>query len=263
MRFFVKTGLLFFIVLLTFPKQAIGQQKENREYHQLITYTIKNEEQEKKVDVYLRDSFIPAAKRNDIQNIGVFKLRPGKFVEQNKIFVLLPFNSLTQFEELEKKLLTDKRYIESGSGFLNASYNSPPFERINSILMRAFEGMPKMKPSSIKNPRKERVYELRSYESSTVAKYWNKVAMFNAGGEIALFSKLGFNAVFYSEVISGNHMPNLMYMTTFKNMETRDTLWKAFFSSDKWSELKMDENYKNNVSKAEIMLLYPTSYSDY
>jgi hypothetical protein len=36
------------------------------------------------------------------------------------------------------------------------------------------------------------------------------------GGEVPLFVRLGFNAVFYGEVIVGSHMPNLMYMTTFE-----------------------------------------------
>ena len=42
------------------------------------------------------------------------------------------------------------------------------------------------------------------------------------GGEIILFDRLDFNAVFYGEVISGSKMPNLMYMTTFDNQESRD-----------------------------------------
>ena len=87
--------------------------------------------------------------------------------------------------------------------------------------------------------------------------------MFNEGGEVALFDSLGFNAVFYAEVLSGDTMPNLMYMTTFSNMDKRDELWKAFFSSDKWTVLKEDDFYKNNMKKADVMLLYPTEYSDY
>ena len=39
--------------------------------------------------------------------------------------------------------------------------------------------------------------------------------MFNAGGEIDIFTKLNFNAVFYGDVIVGSHMPNLMYLTCF------------------------------------------------
>ena len=87
--------------------------------------------------------------------------------------------------------------------------------------------------------------------------------MFNAGGEIKLFDRLGFNAVFYAEVISGSKMPNLMYMTTFSDMSSRDTLWKAFFAAPEWEALKAMPKYENNVSHADIIFLFPTEYSDY
>ena len=87
--------------------------------------------------------------------------------------------------------------------------------------------------------------------------------MFNAGGEVVLFEELGFNAVFYAEVLSGDKMPNLMYMTTFKNQESRDEHWKAFGSAPKWKEISSMPKYQNNVSHIDRMYLYPTEYSDY
>ena len=58
-------------------------------------------------------------------------------------------------------------------------------------------------------------------------------------------------------------MPNLMYMTTYQNMEKRDAVWESFFGSKKWGELSTDPEYLNNVNKADKLLLYPTEYSDY
>jgi hypothetical protein len=92
--------------------------------------------------------------------------------------------------------------------------------------------------------------------------YQNKVQMFNAGGEIKLFSSLGFNAVFYGEVIAGSHMPNLMYMTTFENKAARDAHWKAFGDSELWKKMKADPQYQNNVSKNTSFFMYPAEYSD-
>ena len=123
--------------------------------------------------------------------------------------------------------------------------------------------MPKMQASPLDGPRAERVYELRSYESATERLYLNKVDMFNAGGEVKLFDRLDFNAVFYGEVISGAKMPNLMYTTTFSDQASRDTLWKTFFDSPEWKELKANPIYQHNVSHIDIMFLYPTEYSDY
>jgi hypothetical protein len=87
--------------------------------------------------------------------------------------------------------------------------------------------------------------------------------MFNAGGEVTLFDRLQFNSVFYAEVISGSKMPNLMYMTTFSDLESHDAHWDAFRNAPEWLELKDQPKYQNNVSHADIMLLYPTEYSDY
>jgi hypothetical protein len=87
--------------------------------------------------------------------------------------------------------------------------------------------------------------------------------MFNVGDEIGLFKRLNFNAVFYSEVISGSRMPNLMYMTTFNNKADRDKHWDAFGSDPQWKTLIAKDEYKNNVIHADMIFLHPTEYSDF
>jgi len=234
-----------------------------REYYQLKTYVLASEAQEKVVDTYLKNAFLPALKKLNIKNIGVFKLKPEEKDTLKKTVVLIPFSSINQFLELEEALEKDAAHLAAGKAYLNASYESPPYVRIESVLMQAFSDMPFMQASPLKSPRSQRIYELRSYESSTETYYKKKVDMFNAGGEIRLFDRLGFNSVFYAEVISGDKMPNLMYMTTFDNRNIRDELWKAFFDSPQWTALKRMDKYKNSVSHADIYFLYPTEYSDY
>jgi hypothetical protein len=251
--------LLFLLAVIT-TFSSFAQEKE---YYELKTYTIKNETQEKMVDDYLKNAYLPALKRMSIENIGVFKVRPDKFKVSNKIYVLIPFQSLAEFDKLEAMLVVDKTHLSAGAEYILATHDKKPFERINSVLLRAFPDMPKMKPSEVEGSRADRVYELRSYEGPTEAMYRRKVDMFNEGGEVELFDSLGFNAVFYADVISGNKMPNLMYMTTFTNMEKRDALWKDFVDSDKWKEISVMDKYLNTVSHADIDLLYPTAYSDY
>ncbi|TLF45589.1 NIPSNAP family containing protein [Maribacter aurantiacus] len=254
-------GIILFLFFTSIANVFAQDQKQ--EYYELKTYTIKNEAQEKRVDDYLEKAYLPALKRMGFGNIGVFKIRPGKFVKADKIFVLIPFSSMDEFAKMEASLAVDKTHLAAGEDYITATHDNPPYERISSTLMRAFSKMPKMKPSPVASPRKDRVYELRSYESPTEAFYINKVSMFNEGEEVELFESLDANAVFYGEVLSGDRMPNLMYMTTYENMEKRDALWKAFVASDKWQELIGEEKYKNNVNKADIWLLYPTDYSDY
>lgn len=87
--------------------------------------------------------------------------------------------------------------------------------------------------------------------------------MFNQGDEIGLFKRLNFNAVFYSEVIAGSKMPNLMYMTSFENMDDRNAHWKAFSSDTAWVKLKSMPIYQNNVSHIDITFLKGVEYSDF
>ena len=119
-----------------------------------------------------------------------------------------------------------------------------------------------MEIPKLTSPHTEHIFELRSYESATEKLYANKVQMFNRGGEIPLFKRLNFNAVFYAEVISGCHMPNLMYMTSFENKNVRDEFWKTFGSDPEWKHLSSMPEYQHNVSKADIILTHPTAYSD-
>ena len=247
-------------------KDSANEQIEaiqSREFYQLKTYYFDTKEQESKTDDYFRNSLIPALHRQNIKNIGVFKPRPNETDTTKRIMLLIPFESMEQFLDLDKTLVKDSMYLVTGSKFINASHENPPYSRIQSVLMQAFENMPKLFAPKFEVPKANRIYELRSYESPTEAYYKRKVAMFNEGGEIKLFDRLGFNAVFYAEVISGPQMPNLMYMTTFKDQETRDKLWKAFFDSPEWKELLTYPKYENTVSHADIHFLYPTDYSDY
>ena len=259
----MKNKFLLTLPILFFALSFVNGQTNTKEFYELKTYTFKNEDQEKRVDNYLEKAYLPALKRMGIENIGVFKVRPGKFIISNKIYVLTPFASLDEFERMEAMLAVDKTHLSAGADYINSEFENPPYERINSVLLRAFPDMPKMKPTTVEGPKEDRVYELRSYESPTEATYKNKVAMFNEGGEVALFEDLGFNAVFYAEVISGDRMPNLMYMTTFPNMDTRNAKWKSFGDSPVWKEISGMEKFQNNMNKLDSFLLYPTEYSDY
>jgi len=127
----------------------------------------------------------------------------------------------------------------------------------------AFSLAPKMQLPQVQSAKSERVYELRSYESATEKIFANKVKMFNEGGEVPLFKRLNVNAVFYSEVVAGNKMPNLMYMTTFENMQDRDAHWKSFVDDAEWKTLSAMPEYQKNVQHIDIFFLRPTGYSDF
>ena len=148
------------------------------------------------------------------------------------------------------------------SSFLDAAYNASPFVRMESIVLKAFPMMPSVNIPSLTGNKTERVYELRSYESATQKLYRQKVKMFNVGGEVALFKRLNFNAVFYGEVIAGSRMPNLMYMTSFNNRADRDEHWKKFGDDAEWKKLKDIPEYAYTVSRNETILLNPAEFSE-
>jgi hypothetical protein len=198
-----------------------------------------------------------------IKSVGVFKPIESDSTFGKRVYVLTPYNSLAQVLKLQDALVEDKQFNLDGKDYIEAVYTNPPYVRIESILLRAFTGMLKMEVPALNGPRAERIYELRSYESATEKIYRNKVEMFNKGDEVGLFRKLGFNAVFYAEVISGSSMPNLMYMTTFNNQVERDEHWKAFVAAPQWKQLSAMPEYQHNVSKNTQYFLRPTEYSDY
>lgn len=252
--------LLILVVCALASTTAIAQK---REYYEIKVYNITSKTQEERVDRFLKTAYVPALHRAGISKVGVFKPVETDTVNYGKkIFVLIPFTSLEQFGKLPETLQKDKQFESSGAEYLNAPFNDLPYARLESILLYAFSGMPKMEVPKHATPVQERIYELRSYEGHTEKIFKNKVKMFNDGDEVGLFKRLGFNAVFYAEVIAGSRMPNLMYMTTFPNKTSRDEHWKAFSADPQWKTLSGMSEYKNNVSKIDIFFLHPTDYSD-
>jgi len=248
-------GLL--LIFFSYSKSFASEIYEITVYHFIDT------QQEVALDTYLQTAYLPALHRNGKQNIGVFKPVANDTAADKKIYVITPFKSLDETQLLQRALAKDQIYIEAGKQYLTASYKTPPYARMEKIMLSAFELAPKMNLPKLTSAKKDRIYELRSYESPTENYYINKVKMFNAGGEIDIFSKLGFNAVFYGEVIAGSRMPNLMYLTSFENMAERDAHWKSFTDDADVKKLFALDEYKNNVSKADIILMHATSYSDY
>lgn len=230
-------------------------------YFQLKVYHYAASQQEAIIDNYLQSKFIPALHAFGLSNIGVFKAIANDTAADKKLYVFIPFASLKQWEKYSLSESKNQSSVASGE-YNNAPYDKPVFTRIENIFLRAFELMPPITSSKLTAPKNERVYELRSYESATENIYRNKVKMFNQGGEINIFSRLGFNPVFYSEVIFGSKMPNLMYMTSFENMQSREDHWKAFGSDPAWKTLSAMKEYQNNVSHSDIMFLRPAAYSE-
>ncbi|HET7000376.1 MAG TPA: NIPSNAP family protein [Puia sp.] len=252
-------GFTAFILMNTFCVISYAQN----DIYELLVYKLKTADQITATDNYLKDAYIPAMHRLGIRQIGVFKPMANDTSEIKKIIVLVQYISLDVWQRTKTNILNDAVYTAAAKPFRDADTANLPFARVESTIMEAFPDAPKLIPTTlISNP--DAIYELRSYESPTEELHRIKVNMFNTGGEVALFKRLDFQAVFYSDVLSGGRMPNLIYMVAFANTAAREEHWKAFGSSPEWKKISVDPIYRNNVSVNHIdsWILKRTSYSD-
>ena len=254
--------LMLAFVFLASCLMAFAGKPPAKEFYEIRIYQYTTPAQEQTIDGFLEKALLPALHASRIK-AGVFKPVTNDTAAVKKIYVIMAFKSPAQAIEIADKVSQNKILVEAGKDYLDASHDNPPYSRYESIFLRAFPDHPVMSIPSLNGPKNERIYELRSYEGPTEKKYRNKVDMFNAGGEVVLFKRLGFNAVFYADVIYGSHMPNLMYMTSFDNMESRNEHWKSFSNDAEWKKLSGMDMYKNNVSHIDITLMHPTEYSDF
>lgn len=254
---------LFALSLFSLSMLSWKEKKKEREFYQLTVYHFNTAAQEKTVDAYLQNALLPALHRMGIKNIGVFKAWANDTASDKLMYVLVSVASLDRLPKISDQLKKDDQYNAAGAEYINADYKNPPYARMETILLRAFPLAPQMQLPSLQAPKIDRVYELRSYESATEKMFQNKVQMFNQGGEINIFKRLNFNPVFYSEVVAGSKMPNLMYMTSFENRADREAHWKAFGSDSAWKKLSSLPEYQNNVSHIDVTFLHPVDYSDF
>lgn len=253
----LKTSFAFltFLIFLTTSSQA-----KQAEFIQIIVYHFANDAQVIETENYLKDAYLPALHQQKLDRIGVFK--PIDFAQDKRLFVVIPFSSFNHYDKTTKKIAIDENYLKAGQKYINSEYNRAPYIRKEIIFLNSFTTAPILQKPNLKNTVTDKVYELRSYESATEMLHQKKVKMFNEGGETEIFSRLQFNPLFYGSVIAGAKTPNLMYLTSFENMDERKAHWAAFGADDAWKKLSALPEYKNTVSKNETIFLRSTSYSD-
>jgi hypothetical protein len=233
-----------------------------QEFYEIRLYQLTSADQESRLDKYLKDALVPALHRSGISKVGVFKQIGNDTASVKKVYVLIPYRSLSDLDAIDARLDKDKAYLRAGQDYINSTHDKPVYTRYSKTILKAFSGHPVLTEPKLSGNKTDRVYELRSYEGPTEKLYHKKIEMFVKGDEIAIFDKLGFNPIFYGEVIAGSSMPNLMYMTSFENQKSRDDHWKAFGEDPDWNKLKSDKQYDNTVSHIDMTFMYPAEYSD-
>lgn len=244
--------LVLVLALLAF---AAGRAAAG-ECYELKTYTLKTAKQPV-LDDYLSKAYIPALARQGIGPVGVFTEAGSN--DTVSVIVLTVLNSPAQLAEIPAKLAADADYKRAAAGYLEAKAADPVYDRIESSVSAAIEGMPKLAKPDTSKPR---LLNLRIYESHNERAHAKKVEMFNIG-ELDIFKRDGLTPVLFGSTIAGARMPNLTYLLVFADEDARKAAWKKFGGDPDWQSLKSKPEYadKEIVSKITNKLLLPTAYS--
>jgi hypothetical protein len=231
-----------------------------REYYELRKFHLEQGPQSKLTNTYVEHALIPALNRLGISPIGAFNLDLGP--ETPTLYLLLPSTSLETLVTTDLQLSKDEEFLRAAHPFWNAPATQPAFVRMESSLMSAFEGHPKLTVPPVTAQNGKRVFQLRTYESPSNADHVRKVEMFHSG-EFEIFQKAGFWQVFYGDTLIGPRLPNLTYMLSYPDLSELNGKWKAFMSDPDWKKLSSSPkySYESLVTNITNLILSPTPYS--
>jgi hypothetical protein len=233
-------------------------QTTQRDYYELRAYRLKAGAKHELLDSYLEKAAIPAWNRLGIKSVGVFTEMEPK--DGSAVWVLVPHQSLESFSTAWSKLHADPEYQKTGAGYLQTAKTDPAFDRIDSWLLLAFSGMPRLEVPALTREKKQRVFEMRTYESHSEVKALKKVQMFNSG-EIEVMKEVNLSPVFYGQALIGRDLPHLTYMLCGENKDLHKKHFGDFGKHPTWDKLKNDPEYADTVSKITSRFLEPVSYS--
>ncbi len=241
---------------------AAGDRPAGRQWYELRTIRLRTG-QPKAVNAYLSEAALPAWRRLGVGPVGVFETTIGP--EMPSLVVLLPLDSPAALATLPARLSADSAYRQSPAtaAFHDAPAGQPAFARIDSVLLQAFEAMPRLEVPPAGGDRTARVFELRTYESPSEAAHQRKVEMFSRLGEIGIFRRVGMTPVLFAHGVIGARLPSLTYLLAFADMAAREKAWATFRADPEWQKLRVKAGYTDvdTVSNISDVLLRPAPYS--
>ncbi|HEY0796967.1 MAG TPA: NIPSNAP family protein [Acidisarcina sp.] len=231
-----------------------------REYYELRKYHLQSGPQGKLVESYFADALIPGLNRLGLSPIGAFNLEIGP--ETPTLYLLIPSANLETLTTSDLRLAEDAAFMKAATPFWSAPATAPPFIRIESSLLIAFEGQPKLKLPPDAALHSKRMFQLRTYESPSNGAHVRKVEMFNSG-EFEIFERAGFWPIFYGDTLIGPHQPQLTYMLSFVDLADMTAKWNTFQSDPAWKKLSSDPRYSYEaiVSNITNLVLSPLACS--
>lgn len=259
-RQFLTASLAASAAALVGGADAQTPTNHKREYYQLRRYLLQSGPQTGLTEHYLNDALVPALARKNMGPVGAFSLTIGP--ETPVYYVLIPSSSLEDLANLDLQLAQDSEFLKAADPFWAAPADKPAFIRVESSLLLAFEGWPRITPPPSSASHGKRIFQLRTYESPSYRDHVRKVEMFHSG-EFEIFKASGFHSVFFSETLIGPRMPSLTYMLSFENLAELDAKWDVFRTNPDWKKLSAEQKFAFEpiVSNITNLVLTPLASS--
>jgi hypothetical protein len=227
-------------------------------YIELQYVMLRNGSQPERANAFFPKHFAPAAQRAGASVVGMFN---AVIAPQSPFFLIVQvFSSFEAIEAARGKIVADAEFQKAADQYFSGS--EPSFVRMESSILKTFDGFPSVKPPEGGADRPARIFELRTYESNDFHTLRRKIGMFNSG-EAGIFQRLGMAPVFFGETVIGRNQPNLTYMLSFESLAAREQLWSKFGADPEWKKLRAtpglaDAEIVSNISNA---ILRPASNS--
>jgi hypothetical protein len=226
---------------------------------ELRRYRLRNGPMAARFAAYAKDALVPALGRAGISPVGAWNVSFG--ADSPTLHLLLPHAGAESLVTLEARLAADAEYRRAAASLLALPPADPPFERCDSSLHVAVPTLPGIDKPAGTAAAASRVFELRTYRSPSEPAGRKKIEMFEAGGELAIFRRLGLHTVFFARDLVGAGLPSLTYMLAFADVAAREKAWAAFREDPEWVGLRDQPAYADIVSGIDAALLRPTDYS--
>jgi hypothetical protein len=259
-RQFLAASLATSVLAVTGSTSAQTPPSASREFYLMRRYLLQQGPQTKLAEAFFSDALIPVLTRLGLGPIGAFRLDFGP--ETPAFYLLIPGASLETLAELDLRLAQDAAFMKSADPFWSAPATAPAFQRVETSLLAAFEGWPKLTPPPSSATRAKRIFQLRTYESPSNADHVRKVEMFHSG-EFDIFVKAGCRPVFFGDTLIGSRMPNLTYMLSFTDAAEMDARWDLFRNDPAWKKLSTSPRYTGDqlVTNITNLTLSPLACS--
>jgi hypothetical protein len=247
---------------LTLAKDAAAQPpaSSSREFYQVRRYSLQSGPQTKLTESFFADALIPTLTRMGFGPIGALRLDFGP--ETPAYYLIIPGSSVEALTQLDLRLSQDAAFLKAADPFWNATATAPAFQRVETSLLAAFQGWPKLTPPPSSTTKAKRIFQLRTYESPSYGDHVRKVEMFHSG-EFEIFLNAGFHPVFFGDTLIGSRMPNLTYMVSFADQVELEAKWDVFRNDPAWKKLSTSPRYSSDqlVTNITNLILSPLSCS--